>query len=131
VSLPPPLPPQGFLLESLGYLEEPLAAIALDIRLPTLIEYRKRGIGPDFAVVGRTILYSHANLQTWLENGGTRAFEHGPTREAALAERPKTRKPKTAKAGLSTESVLVDSVQGERRAPTSRIKRRSAAEVPP
>ena len=76
--------------------------LALDIRLPTLIEYRKRGIGPDFAVVGRTILYSRAHFQTWLENGGTRAFDHGPTREAALAERPKTRKPKTAKAGPST-----------------------------
>ena len=30
MTLPPPLPPQGFLLESLGYLKEPIAAIALD-----------------------------------------------------------------------------------------------------
>jgi hypothetical protein len=59
------------------------------------------GIGPDYTVVGRTIWYGPVSLQKWLENGGTRAFEHGPTREAALAERPKTRKPKTAKAGPS------------------------------
>ena len=89
MSLPPPLPPQGFLLESLGYLKEPIAAIALDLMPPTLIEYRKAGIGPDYTVVGRTIWYSPANLQKWLEAGGTRAFEQGPTREAALAERPK------------------------------------------
>ena len=96
MSLPPPLPPQGFLLESLGYLKEPIAAIALDLMPPTLVEYRKAGIGPDYTVVGRAIFYSPAkfSLQKWLENGGTRAFEQGPTREAALAERPKIRKSK-------------------------------------
>jgi hypothetical protein len=72
--LPPPLPPQGFLLESLGYLKEPIAAIALDLMPPTLVEYRKAGIGPDYTVVGRTILYSRANLKKWLKAGGTRAF---------------------------------------------------------
>ena len=72
--LPPPLPPQGFLLEQLGYLKEPLAAIALDIRLPTLIEYRKKKIGPKFAVIGRTIWYGPTHLQEWVEAGGTLAF---------------------------------------------------------
>ena len=93
MTLPPPLPPQGFLLESLGYLEEPLAAIALDLMPPTLIEYRKAGIGPDYAVVGRTIMYSPANLQKWLENGGTRAFAgHEPD----ATPRAPVRQPKPA-----------------------------------
>lgn len=92
MTLPPPLPPQGFLLERLGYLKELIAAIALDLMPQTLAEYRKAGIGPDYAVVGRTIWYGPANIQKWLEAGGTRAFEHGPTCEAALAERPKVRK---------------------------------------
>ena len=57
----------------------------MDLRSTTFIEYRKAGIGPDYTVVGRAIFYSPASLQKWLENGGTRAFEHGSTREAALA----------------------------------------------
>jgi hypothetical protein len=83
---PPPLPPQGFLLEALGYLEEPLAAIAIDVAAQTLIEYRKRGIGPEFTVVGRAILYSRENLQKWLEAGGTRAFDQDGAAAAAVAE---------------------------------------------
>ena len=116
MSLPPPLPPQGFLLEPFGFLTEPLAAIAIDLQPATLIEYRKAGIGPEYAIVGRTVLYSRDNLKKWLENGVTRAFEQGPTRDAALAERPKTRKPKTAQRDVkveasSTESVPIDSTQ--------------------
>ena len=71
----PPLPPQGFLLAKLGYVEEAVAAIAIDVSTQTMIEYRKKGIGPDYAVVGRTILYHPAKLEAWLEAGGTRAFE--------------------------------------------------------
>jgi hypothetical protein len=70
-----PLPPQGFLLAELGMLEEPMAAIAIDVSPQTLIEYRKRQIGPEFAVVGRTILYHPTKIKSWLEAGGTRAFE--------------------------------------------------------
>ena len=128
MSLPPPLPPQGFLLESLGYLKEPMAAIALDLMPTTLVEYRKAGIGPDYTVVGRTILYCPANLQKWLENGGTRAFEHGPTREAALAERPKTRKPKTAQ--RDAEAAGITDSDCERPAPPRHIKRRAITEAP-
>jgi hypothetical protein len=124
VSLPPPLPPQGFLLESLGYLKEPIAAIALDLMPPTLVEYRKAGIGPDYTVVGRAIFYSPASMQKWLENGGTRAFEHGPTREAALAERPKIRKSKTAQRDTKADPSITNS-NCESPAPLHRIKRRA------
>ena len=70
---PPPLPPQGYLLEALGYVDEGLAAIAIDVAEQTLIEYRKKQIGPKYAIVGRTILYSPESLKEWLEAGGTRA----------------------------------------------------------
>jgi hypothetical protein len=66
--------------------------LALDIRLPTLIEYRKRGIGPDFAVVGRTILYSRAHFQTCLENGGTRAFTGNEPAPEQAPEQPMGRR---------------------------------------
>jgi hypothetical protein len=72
--LPPPLPPQGFLLDELDYLEERLAAIALDLAPQTFTDYRKAGIGPEYTIVGRTILYSKGNLQKWLDAGGTRTF---------------------------------------------------------
>ena len=52
-----------------------MAAIAIDVSHPTMIDYRKRGIGPDYTIVGRTILYHPTRLQAWLEAGGTRAFE--------------------------------------------------------
>ena len=42
---PPPLPPQGFLLAKLGYVEEAVAAIAIDVSTQTMIEYRKKGSG--------------------------------------------------------------------------------------
>jgi hypothetical protein len=72
---PPPLPPQGYLLAKLGYVEESVAAIAIDVSLPTMIDYRKRQVGPEFTVVGRTILYHPDKLAAWLDAGGTRAFE--------------------------------------------------------
>jgi hypothetical protein len=128
VSLPPPLPPQGFLLEPFGFLTEPLAAIAIDLMPTTLVEYRKAGIGPEYALVGRTVLYSRDNLKKWLENGGTRAFEQGPTREAALAERPKIRKPKTAQ--RDAEAAGITDSDCERPAPPRHIKRRAITEAP-
>jgi len=63
------------LLAKLGYVEEAVAAIAIDVSPQTMIEYRKKGIGPDYTVVGRTVLYHPAKLEAWLEAGGTRAFE--------------------------------------------------------
>ena len=64
---PPPLPPQGYLLAKLGYVEEAVAAIAIDVSPQTMIEYRKKGLGPDYTIVGRTVLYHPAKLEAWLE----------------------------------------------------------------
>ena len=80
---PPPLPPQGYLLAKLGYIEEPMAAIAIDVSPQTMIEYRKKGLGPDYTIVGRTVLYHPTRIETWLEAGGTRAFEAQETAEPA------------------------------------------------
>lgn len=77
---PPPLPPQGYLLAELGYIEEPMAAIAIDVSAPTMIDYRKRGIGPDYTIVGRTVLYHPTKLGEWLANGGTRQFEEAASK---------------------------------------------------
>jgi hypothetical protein len=68
---PPPRAP-GFLLAELGYLTETEAAEALDLSLPTWVEYRKRGTGPEYTVVGRKIFYSVDGIAEWLANGGTR-----------------------------------------------------------
>jgi hypothetical protein len=67
----PPRAP-GFLLLELGYLPEPEAAEALDLSLPTLVEYRKKRKGPPFTIVGRKILYGVNGIAEWLANGGTR-----------------------------------------------------------
>jgi hypothetical protein len=64
--------PEAFLLSDLDYLSEPEAGPAIGIRGQTLTNYRKKGLGPEFTVVGRKILYSPAALRTWLENGGLR-----------------------------------------------------------
>lgn len=77
---PPPLPVQGHLLAELGYLEELRAAIALDLSVQTLMEYRKDGRGPAFTVVGRTVLYHPTKLGEWLANGGTRQFEEAASK---------------------------------------------------
>ena len=64
---PPPLPPQGFLLAKLGYVEEAVAAIAIDVSpRQTMIEYHKKQIGPEYTVIGRTILYHPTKLEAWL-----------------------------------------------------------------
>jgi hypothetical protein len=98
---PPPLPPQGYLLAELGMLEESMAAIAIDLSVQTLVEYRKKQIGPDYTVVGRTILYSPENLKAWLKAGGTRAVEAEGTQPRNLVAamdvalgKPKTAEPK-------------------------------------
>jgi hypothetical protein len=85
---PPPLPPNGHLLAELGYLAEPLAAIALDLALQTMVEYRKKQIGPAYTTVGRTILYSRDSLQAWLTAGGTRAFIENDTAPAPKQPAP-------------------------------------------
>jgi hypothetical protein len=109
---PPPLPPNGHLLTELGYLEEPLAAIALDLALQTLVEYRKKQVGPDYTVVGRTILYSRDNLQKWLAAGGTRAFIENDTAPAPKQPAPpravlKPKQPVARAREPSTERKLV------------------------
>jgi len=67
------LRPDGYLLEDFDFIEEPEAATALKIAPQTLVKYRKRGVGPAFAVIGRRVMYSRDSLRAWLENGGTRA----------------------------------------------------------
>ena len=66
-------PPSGYLLEELGYLDEPEAAAALNVTPKTLIEYRKTGKGPAHVELARRILYSRDALAAWLASGGTRA----------------------------------------------------------
>jgi hypothetical protein len=72
---PPPLPPNGYLIDDLNYVEEPVAAIAINVALQTMTGYRKLGIGPEYTIVGRKILYSRDSLQAWLAAGGTRGCE--------------------------------------------------------
>jgi Helix-turn-helix domain len=76
-------PPEGYLLTELGYLDEIEAAAALNIEPKTLAEYRKTGVGPDYAVVARRILYSKAALAKWLEAGGSREAPVSLRRRAA------------------------------------------------
>ena len=64
---------KGFLLND--YLPEPEAGPAIGVTPQTLTGYRKKGIGPDYTVVGRTIFYSRAALLAWLENGGVRGVK--------------------------------------------------------
>ena len=105
---PPPLPAQGFLLEDLGYVDEAIAAIALDVAVQTLIEYRKAGVGPTHAIVGRRVLYSKENLQKWLNAGGTRAFAESGAIPDSTAKAPKLKagiarpKPRAKLADVST-----------------------------
>ena len=68
-------PEPGYLLNELGYVDEPEAAAALDITPKTLTEYRRLGIGPDYAELARRIIYSRQALAAWLAAGGTRAKE--------------------------------------------------------
>ncbi len=64
--------PKGFLLDDLDYLPEPEAGPAVGVKGQTLTNYRKKGLGPEFTVVGRKVLYSRAALRRWLEDGGVR-----------------------------------------------------------
>jgi hypothetical protein len=63
----------GYILLEHGYLPEPQAATAIGLSTPTLVGYRKSGIGPPYTIVGRRIWYSRDALAAWLANGGTRA----------------------------------------------------------
>jgi hypothetical protein len=65
-------PPVGYLLDELGYLDEPEAAAALGITPQTMTEYRKRGIGPPYAEIARKIIYGRTGIAEWLAAGGTR-----------------------------------------------------------
>jgi hypothetical protein len=99
--LPPPLPPNGDLLREWGYLDEARAAFSLDLSPQTLIDYRKSGIGPEFAVCGRAILYSRDSLQKWLEAGGTR-----PSIESGAVPDPTAKKPRQAKPRARTPADI-------------------------
>jgi hypothetical protein len=62
-SSPPELPPNGYLLDELDLISEPMAAIAIDTTTQTLIKYRKDGKGPPYVMVGRKYFYSRARLK--------------------------------------------------------------------
>ena len=64
--------PEGFLLNDFDYLSERKAGPAIGVKGGTLTNYRKRGLGPEYTVVGRRIFYSRAALRAWLEKGGIR-----------------------------------------------------------
>jgi hypothetical protein len=68
-------PEPGYLLDELGYVDEPEAAAALDITPKTLSEYRRLGTGPAYAELARKIIYSREALAAWLAAGGVRARE--------------------------------------------------------
>ena len=94
--------PAGFLLKDLEYLSEPDAAAAIDVKPKTMVEYRKAGIGPDFIIVARKVLYSRDALTKWLAAGGSKealASAEKPRRPAAdTRERARTRSIKRAPA---------------------------------
>jgi Helix-turn-helix domain len=69
----PPAP--GYLLAELDYLDELEAAAALDVTPKTLTEYRRAGIGPQYAELARKIFYSRDAIAAWLAAGGTRASD--------------------------------------------------------
>jgi hypothetical protein len=66
------LPPPGYLLAELGYVDELEAAAALAITPKTLVEYRRAGVGPAYTELARKIFYSREALAAWLAAGGTR-----------------------------------------------------------
>jgi hypothetical protein len=65
----------GYLLAELDYLDELEAAAALNVTPKTLIEYRRTGIGPQYAELARKIFYSREAIAAWLAAGGTRSTE--------------------------------------------------------
>ena len=69
-------PPIGYLLDELGYLEEPEAAAAVGVTPKTLIDYRKAGKGPAHVELARKIFYSREAIAAWLAAGGTRGIEN-------------------------------------------------------
>jgi len=83
---PHELPPNGSLLADLDYLNEARAAIALNVGTPTLIGYRKAGVGPKFTLIGRRVFYSRTALKEWLEAGGTLQTDDPPRK--LKAKRP-------------------------------------------
>lgn len=65
----------GSLLKDLDYISEAEAAIALNVSEQTLIDWRKRQIGPPFSMIGRKFIYAVAKLKQWVEAGGTRTAD--------------------------------------------------------
>ena len=59
----------------LRLIDEDDAAEILEIAPKTLRNYRMRGIGPRYAIVGRKIKTTPDWLKDWVAAGGTRAFE--------------------------------------------------------
>jgi hypothetical protein len=71
-------PSLGPLLIELGYMPECEAASGLGISELTLVEYRKKGIGPTHTELARDIIYHRDVIADWLRAGGTRAVERHP-----------------------------------------------------
>jgi hypothetical protein len=59
----------------LRLIDEDDAAEILEIAPKTLRNYRMRGIGPRYAIVGRKIQYTPDWLRDWVSAGGTHTFE--------------------------------------------------------
>jgi hypothetical protein len=59
----------------LQLIDEDDAADILEIAPKTLRNYRMRGIGPRYAIVGRKIQYTPDWLKDWVTAGGTHIFE--------------------------------------------------------
>jgi hypothetical protein len=65
----------GPLLIELGFRDEVTAAAELGISEQTLTEYRKAGVGPEYAVLARKVIYSKKSLRRWLLRGAAREGE--------------------------------------------------------
>jgi hypothetical protein len=59
----------------LNLIDEDVAAEILDIKPKTMRNYRMRGIGPRYAIVGRKIKTTPEWLKDWVSAGGTRITE--------------------------------------------------------
>ena len=59
-------------------LDTPALATELDASEPTIISWRRNGVGPDFIPVGRLIRYRRTDVDRWLQEQ-TQHHEKSPT----------------------------------------------------
>ena len=72
-------------------IDTPALASELDTSEPTIISWRRQGVGPDFIRCGRLIRYRRSDVDRWLEEN----TQHHPPRTeieyAPTAPRPTNR----------------------------------------